>query len=72
GLSAAIALSTKVLSGGEKEKQDYLNFLKSGGSKYPLESLATAGVDMSSPEPVQAAIDRFKELTTDLKGLLKL
>lgn len=70
GLSASIALSQKVLEGGEKEKEDYLSFLKSGGSVYPLESLKKAGVDMSTPEPVRAAtalfakeLDRLEELT---------
>ena len=70
GLSASIALSQKVLNGDEKDKQDYLSFLKSGGSVYPLESLKKAGVDMSTPEPVKAAtalfareLDRLEELT---------
>ena len=71
GLAAAIALSEKVLNGGESERADYLGFLKSGGSKYPLESLAAAGVDMSSPEPVKAAMKRFRELTDELSALLK-
>lgn len=62
GISASIALSRKVLEGGDKERQDYLSFLKSGGSKYPIESLRKAGVDMSTPEPIKAATDRFKEL----------
>lgn len=72
GLAAAIALSQRVLNGGETERDDYLSFLKSGGSKYPLESLAAAGVDMSSPEPVKAAMKRFTELTGELSKLLKL
>ena len=71
GLAAAIALSTKVLGGGESDREQYLNFLKSGGSKYPLESLAEAGVDMSSPEPVKAAMNRFKELISELEKLLE-
>ena len=71
GLSAAIALSQKVLKGGEKERSDYLGFLKSGGSKYPLESLKSAGVDMESPAPIEAAMDVFKALFTELKGYLK-
>ena len=71
GLAAAIALSEKVTSGGDKEREDYLGFLKSGGSKYPLESLAEAGVDMSSPEPVKAAMKRFSVLTTELEKLLE-
>jgi len=69
GLSAAIALSRRVLQGGEKEQQDYLNFLKSGGSRYPLESLKLAGVDMSSPEPIISAMNHFKNLLEEFKTL---
>ncbi len=69
GLSAAIALSERVLKGGEKEKNDYLSFLKSGGSRYPLESLKLAGVDMESKEPVNAALGKFAVLLEDLKEI---
>jgi oligoendopeptidase F len=69
GLSAAIALSERVLSGGEKEKNDYLSFLKSGGSKYPLDSLKLAGVDMESGETVKAALARFKALLESLEKI---
>ena len=72
GLSAAIALSERVLNGGEKEKNDYLGFLKSGGSKYPLESLKLAGIDMESPEPVNAALAKFSVLIEALKKTLAL
>jgi oligoendopeptidase F len=71
GLSAAIALSKKVMNGTEADRQQYLEFLKSGGSKYPLESLLEAGVDMSSPEPVEAAMKRFKNLTAELGSILE-
>jgi len=70
GLAAAIALSSKVLNGTEADRDQYLSFLKSGGSKYPLESLSAAGVDMSSPEPVEAAMKRFGELIRELDRLL--
>ncbi len=70
GMSAAIALSRRVLSGGERERNDYLAFLRSGGSRYPLESLALAGVDMSSPAPIQAALDTFREKVHALEDLL--
>jgi oligoendopeptidase F len=70
GLAASIALSQRVLNGGGEEGSAYLAFLKSGGSKFPLESLKLAGVDMSRPEPVQDAMDRFGELLERLKGLL--
>jgi len=72
GLSAAIALSERVLNGGEKEKNDYLGFLKSGGSKYPLESLKLAGVDMGSPEPINAALGKFSTLIEALKKIMAL
>ncbi len=48
---------------------DYFAFLKSGGSRYPIESLRVAGVDMESVEPVQAACDTFKEIVDKLKKL---
>lgn len=70
GLSAAIALSRRVLEGGEQERQDYLSFLKSGGSRYPLESLKLAGVDMSQPAPIQSAMDHFKGLLDEFTQLI--
>jgi len=70
GLSAAIALSEQVLNGGERERSRYLNFLKSGGSKYPLDLLREAGVDMETPEPVAAAMNRFKRLVDELVELI--
>jgi len=69
GLSAAMALSSRY--GGESEKNAYLSFLKSGGSKYPLESLKLAGVDMSQPEPVDDALDRFGSLVKEFRRLSK-
>lgn len=69
GISAALALAKRVVSGGEKEREDYFKFLKSGGSRYPIESLRVAGVDMESAEPVQAACDTFKEIVEELKKL---
>lgn len=69
GISAACALAERVLSGGEKERGDYFAFLKSGGSRYPLESLKVAGVDMSSPEPIDAACKSFGRLVDKLEKL---
>jgi oligoendopeptidase F len=66
GISAAIALADRVLGGGDQEREDYFTFLRSGGSCYPIESLKLAGVDMSSPAPVQAAIARFEKLVGEL------
>lgn len=70
GLSAAIALSQRVLNGGKNELQDYLSFLKGGCSKYPLDLLRDAGVDLESPEPVDTALKRFGELVEELDTLL--
>ncbi len=69
GISAAYALAQRVLEGGEVELADYLNFLKSGGSKYPIELLKDAGVDMTSPEPVRTALEKFSELVDQLEAL---
>ena len=70
GLSASIALSERVLHGGKDERDAYLGFLKSGGSRFPIESLKLAGVDMSTPEPVQAACRRFAEDVEKLAVLM--
>lgn len=69
GISAALALARRVTSGGKKERDDYFEFLKSGGSRYPIESLRIAGVDMESTGPVQAACDTFKDIVEELKKL---
>ena len=70
GISAAIALSQRVLKGGAKERDQYLNFLKSGGSKFPLDLLRDAGVDMERPEPVATAMKRFSALVDELEELV--
>ncbi|MCR4742869.1 MAG: oligoendopeptidase F [Treponema sp.] len=70
GISASLALAKRVTHGGEKEREDYFKFLKSGGSRYPIESLRIAGVDMESVEPIQAACDTFKDIIKELKKLL--
>jgi oligoendopeptidase F len=70
GLSAAIALSQRVMHGGKKELEEYLSFLKGGCSKDPLDLLRDAGVDMTRPEPVQTALKRFGTLVHELDGLI--
>ncbi|MDR1588195.1 MAG: oligoendopeptidase F [Treponema sp.] len=70
GISAALALAERVLSGGARERDDYFAFLRSGGSRFPIESLRVAGVDMSSPEPVLAACDAFGRLVEELEKLI--
>ena len=55
-------MADRVLNGGKEEKDAYFAFLKSGGSRYPIESLKVAGVDMESTEPIEAAIAKFSAL----------
>ncbi len=71
GIAASIALSRRVLSGGEKERNDYLSFLKSGGSRYPIEALKVAGVDMSKSDAVIATTEHFSSLLKRLEELTK-
>ena len=68
GISAAVALATQVLESGDAT--NYIDFLKSGGSRYPVETLCKAGVDMSSPAPIQAALDLFSQRVTELESLI--
>lgn len=71
GISAAISLSRRVLDGGDSELDDYFEFLKSGGSRFPIESLKVAGVDMSKPEPIETAMDVFRGRVNELELLLR-
>ena len=71
GYSAAIALSRKVLDGGEKELKDYLGFLSGGCSKTPIDLLKGAGVDMTSPEPVNQALELFGKLLDEMEVLMQ-
>jgi len=71
GFSAANAIANLILSGGEKERSDYLKFLTTGASDYPIELLRIAGVDMDTEEPVLNALSAFSELVDTLDELLK-
>ncbi|MEL3903538.1 MAG: oligoendopeptidase F [Treponemataceae bacterium] len=70
GISASLALADRVLNGKTAEREDYFKFLKSGGSRYPIEALKVAGVDMSQPEPVQNACSHFAQLVNELEKTL--
>jgi oligoendopeptidase F len=70
GLAASLALSEQVLAGKPGALERYLGFLKSGGSSYPIENLAKAGVDLSTPAPVEAALAQFAAMVAGLEGLL--
>ena len=68
GISAAAALAARVLESGDAS--GFLTFLRSGGSRYPIETLASAGMDMGGPAPVQAALDLFARRVRELRALL--
>ena len=70
GISASLALAERVCSGGKRERDDYFAFLKSGGSRYPVDALRVAGVDMSKAEPVEAACRAFGALVDELEKTL--
>jgi oligoendopeptidase F len=69
GFSAAIALSERVLNGGEKEREDYLGFLKGGCSKTPIDLLKGAGVDMTDEKVVNDALKLFGELLDEMEKI---
>jgi len=69
-MSAAIALSQRVLNGGEKELASYMKFLSGGSSKDPLDLLRDAGVDMETPQPVAEALAHFGRLVDELDRLV--
>lgn len=70
GISASLALAERVTAGGKTEKEDYFKFLKSGGSRYPIDALRVAGVDMESPEPIEAACRTFALIVDELEKIL--
>ena len=70
GYSAAIALSNRILKEGESAVKDYLNFLSGGCSKSPIDLLKGAGVDMTSPDPVNQALELFGQLLDEMEALV--
>ncbi|SES26678.1 oligoendopeptidase F [Salipaludibacillus aurantiacus] len=69
GFAAAIDIANKILSGDETTLRNYLEFLKSGSSDYPIELLKNAGVDLTRPEPVENALSLFGELIDEFSAL---
>jgi oligoendopeptidase F len=71
GIAAANALAEMVSKGGQTERNRYLDFLKSGGSKYPLETLKDAGVDLTTPKPIVTAIKKFDHIVDQMETIVK-
>ena len=70
GFSAAVAIAQRILSEGESAVADYKRFLSSGSSADPISLLKIAGVDMSTPAPVNAALSLFGELVEEMTALM--
>ena len=72
GFSAAIALSRRILKEGEPAVRDYIEkFLSAGDSADPIDVLKAAGVDMSSPKPIEEALGLFEELIGQMEEITK-
>lgn len=71
GYAAASAFASSILNKEENAVSKYITFLKSGGSDYPINILKKAGVDMTTPKPLEATINRFNELLDMLEENLK-
>jgi oligoendopeptidase F len=71
GIAAATALADMVLNGSDTERNRYLDFLKSGGSKYPLDTLKDAGVDLTTPQPIVMAVRKFDEIVSQMEIIVK-
>ena len=71
GYSAATAICSKILSEGKPAAAAYIDFLRTGESDYPIELLKIAGVDMSSPQPIRKAMDKFNELLDEFEGMVR-
>jgi oligoendopeptidase F len=71
GISASMSLADRVLKGGPAEVEAFLGFLKSGGAKFPIDTLRDAGVDMQSPDPIEKAMDLFQQRIGQLRELLR-
>jgi oligoendopeptidase F len=69
GFASAIHLATRILEGDQKTLESYLEFLKSGSSDYPLELLKKTGVNLTSPEPIENSLRKFKELVEEFSRL---
>lgn len=69
--SAAVALSRRVLAGGETEREQYLDILRSGCSRYPVDTVRLGGVDLASPGPMNDVITLFGGLVDQVESLLE-
>ena len=70
GIVSAISIAKRILTEGENAVQDYFEFLSAGGSKDPVSILQKAGVDLTTKQPFETAMNEFKETLEEFKSLL--
>ena len=68
--SAAVDISERILKDGDRAVKPYIEFLSMGGSDYALEELKHAGVDLSSPEPIDAALNKFEKILDEAEKVV--
>ena len=69
--TAAEALAEKVMAGDQGATKRFLTFLGSGGSKYPIDLLKDAGVDMTTDEPLELTIKKMNRVMDEMEKLIK-
>ncbi|XQY90126.1 oligoendopeptidase F [Metabacillus sp. HB246100] len=69
GFASAISIATRILDGDQDTLKNYLQFLSSGSVDYPLELLKKTGVDLTTPEPIESSLKKFKELVEEFSSL---
>lgn len=71
GISSALSIASRILKGDNETRDNYLEFLSSGGNDYPLEILKKVGVDMTTSKPIEEALSMFEDKLNELKELTK-
>jgi oligoendopeptidase F len=71
GISGAHALADRVRTEGRPAAEDYLSFLRAGGSLYPLDALKRAGVDLATPDPVEKTFGVLASYVDRLEALIR-
>lgn len=69
-IAAASNLAKKIRSGDQKAQQDFINLLKAGGSDYPYKLMKNAGIDMATPAPYRALVERMNNIMDEMEAIL--
>lgn len=70
GYSSAVAIAEKIRKGTAQDRQNYRAFLSAGSSVYPLEALKLGGVDLNTKEPIQLALEKFKQIVEEAEKIV--